>query len=149
MCECGCTSNDKRYVFSGPGESFYILVLSGGCTDCDAGPGISIQRADPGTHLFEFCGDNRDDYLDGVLVFEDWPDAPTAAVITGMQQHEFIKALMPHIVGIDSNEMGEDGTVDDDGADVILEEAYPDSMFEPKLVTNVGKIKKRGSLIPK
>lgn len=126
MCECGCTSNDRRYSFPGPRKSFYILTLSGGCVDCDAPSGVTIERINPGDFMYDRA--NREDFLDGKLPFEKWPGSEGVAIITGLRRHEFVKALQIHLVG---TEIIEDGTIDEIGAEVLLEEAYEDSVVTP------------------
>lgn len=132
MCECGCTSNDKKYSFSGPEKSLYILTLSGGCVDCDAPSGVSIELIETTNILYKEY--RRGDFLNGKLKFEKWPDSKGAAIVTGMRRHEFIKALMSHLVGVSSDEMGENGKIDESGADVILEEMYEDAQVRPQLL---------------
>ena len=132
MCECGCTSNDDRFSFPGPGKSFYILTLSGGCVDCDAPSGVSIELIEPENVMF--IDYRRGEFLNGKLKFEKWPDSKGAAIVTGLRKHEFVKALMSHLVGVSSDEMGENGKIDEPGADVILDEMYEDSQVRPKLV---------------
>lgn len=126
MCECGCTSNDLRYWFPAPGNNVYILTLSHGCTDCDAPSGITIERIDKKSNLWR----DREDYLDGELEFSKWPDSEGAVVITGMLKHEFVKALTPHLIETDLDEL------DEIGAEVLLEEAYEDSVTKPRIVVS-------------
>lgn len=133
MCECGCTMNDERYRFPGPDKSFYLLTLSGGCVDCDAGPGVSIELIEPNNSLYREY--KRGEFTNGKLRFEKWPDSKGAAVVVGYRQHEFIRALLQHLIGVSSEELGENGVIDEAGAEVILEEMYEDAMFRPKLVT--------------
>ena len=127
MCECGCTSSDERYSFPGPGKSFYVLTLSRGCVECDAPSGVTIEHIKPGKFLYD---DKvyREELIEGELEFQDWRDSEGVAIVTGMLRHEFIKALQPHLVGTD---VGEDGTIDEIGAEVLLEEAYEDSVVKP------------------
>ena len=133
MCECGCTGNDERYLFPGPGKSHYVLTLHGGCVDCDSPSGFTIERIDSTNTLWkEF---NRGEFLTGNLKFEKWPDSVGMAVVTGMLRHEFIKSTRDHLIGIDANDFGDnDGLIDGDGADVILEEMYDDATFRPRIV---------------
>lgn len=130
MCECGCTSNDKHYSFPGPGKSFYVLTLSRGCVECDGPSGISIEHIKPGMFLYEKT--HREEFIDGELKFNKWPDSLGVAFVTGLLKHEFIEAIKPHLVG---TEVGEDGAIDDIGAEVLLEEAYEDSVVRPHLPT--------------
>lgn len=135
MCECGCVGTDERYRFPGPGKSFYVLVLHGKCLNCYSPAGVAIERIDPGHALWkEF---KRGEFLDGDLQFEKWPDCYGVSVVTGFLRDEFIKALSPHLVGVNSNELGEGGELDEIGAETILEEAYEDSAFKPKLLQEV------------
>ena len=127
MCECGCTSNDLRYWFPSPGKQVYLLTLSKGCIDCDAPSGVSIELIDKSSYMFQ----NREDYLDGELKFEDWCDSKGVAIVTGLRRHEFVKALQEHLIGVSSDEMGENGVIDESGAEVILEEMFKDSQVKP------------------
>lgn len=131
MCECVCVANDDRYTFPGPGKSFYLLTLSGGCISCDAPSGVSIERVKPGDFLHKYVKENRDTYTCGELSFEKWSDSEGVGIVTGFRQHEFIAALLSHLVGVSSDEMGEDGKIDEDGADVILEEMFSDAVVKP------------------
>lgn len=124
MCECGCTSNDLRYWFPAPDNEVYILTLTRGCVECDGPSGVSIERISKSDMLWK----DRRDYLDGKLKFEKWSDSHGVAIITGMLKHEFVKALTPHLTG---TELGDDGSIDEIGAEVLLEEAYEDSVVKP------------------
>jgi hypothetical protein len=130
MCECGCTSNDLRYWFPAPGKQVYLLTLSKWCVDCDGPSGVSIELIDKSHFMFR----DRADYLDGELKFADWSDSKGVAIVTGMRQHEFVKALTPHLVGVSAEDMGDDGVIDEVGAEVLLEEAYQDSQLKPRIV---------------
>jgi hypothetical protein len=121
MCECGCTSNDLRYWFPAPDNDVYIITLTRGCVECDGASGVSIERISKGDMLWK----DRRDYLDGKLKFEKWPDSRGVAIITGMLKHEFVKALAPHLIATDLHEL------DEIGAEVLLEEAYNDSVVKP------------------
>lgn len=123
MCECGCTMNDHRYWFPAPDNGVYILTLTRGCVDCDGSSGVSIERISKSDMLWK----DRRDYLDGKLKFEKWPDSYGVAIITGMLKHEFVKALSMHLEGVDV----EDGAIDSIMAEVLLEEAYEDSVVKP------------------
>lgn len=132
MGECGCTANDNRYYFPGPNHSFYLLTLSGGCIECDGPPGISIEQFKPGDHGYDYY--QEDNYTEGALPFEKWPDSMGIGIITGMLRNDFIDAVKSHLIGVDSKEMGEDGTIDEIGAETIIEEMYVDSITCPRLV---------------
>lgn len=132
MGECGCSYNDDRYTLPGPGESFYIVTLHGGCTECPSPPGISIERIDPGNVLWSEYKQGK--FTDGTLPLEQWRDSVGVAITVGMGRSEFVKAMIPHLVGVDSREMGEGGKIDECGADVIADEMYEDSVFRPKLM---------------
>lgn len=120
MCECGCTANDERYLFPAPGKQVYMLTISGGCTECDAGPGITIERLPKSDlHYKEW-----ETYTEGYLNFEKWPDSEGVALITGFRKHEFVEALLPSLVGVEV-------PMDDIGAEIVLEEAYVDSIVRP------------------
>jgi hypothetical protein len=132
MCECGCVANDERYTLPGPGKSFYLVTLSAGCVDCDGPAGVSIELIEPGTFAHRYY---RDPYhTDGPLKFENWSDSKGAAIVTGFRRCEFVKAMRKHLIGLDSNEMGENGQIDEAGADVIAEEMFEDSQRRPELV---------------
>lgn len=132
MCECGCTMNDKHYTFPGPGESYYLLTLSGDCRDCDAPCGVTLELLEPGTFKHEYY--QQRDHIDGKLKFEPWADSKGVAIITGFRMHEFVAALKSQLVGVSADEMGENGAIDDAGAAVILEEMYEDAQITPFLV---------------
>lgn len=132
MCECGCTMNDQKYTLPGPGEAFYIVTLAGECQDCDVPPGITIELIAPGDFMHD--PQHRREFTDGPLKLEKWSDSKGVAFITGMRQHEFIKAMKSHLVGLDSSEYGDDGTLDEIAAETILEEMYGDSQVRPEIV---------------
>lgn len=129
MCECGCVGSDVRLSFPGPGESFYLLTLSRGCEDCDAASGISIERISPGQFMHR--KQSREEFIDGELEFEKWHDNEGVGIVTGLRKHEFVSALKEHLVGVDSRQLGDQGVIDEIGAEVILDEAYPDSVVKP------------------
>ena len=137
MCECGCTMNDKRYTFAGPGKVIYMLTLSGGCVDCDAPSGISIERLKPGD--FMHANGHRDEFVDGELQFETWAESEGVGIVTGMRRHEFVKALSAHLIGASAEEMGENGVIDEAGAEVMLEEMFEDAQMRPAIVAPVTK----------
>ena len=124
MCECGCVGNDDKYTLPGPDGSFYVLSLSVPCENCDAPPGISIQKSQHGQPLDEFTR---------ALEFQDWPDGPGVAIVTGMRKCEFIKAMASYLIGIRVNKV-EDGRIDKFYAEVVIEEMYPDSQIQPRVV---------------
>lgn len=130
MCECGCPGSWQRYTFPGPGGSIYLLTLAGACENCDAPSGVSIERLKRGAWLRKYVEENPD-HIDGPLKFESWPNQGSEGVgiVTGFRKHEFIKALLPHLVGLSD----EDGKIDECGADVILEEMYSDAVVKPHL----------------
>ena len=129
MCECGCTMNDDRYVFPAPGKSFYLLTLSAKCNSCDAPPGITLELIEPDNCLYREY--KRGDFTDGPLKFEKWADSKGVAIITGMRQHEFVKATAAHLIGVSSKELGQKGRIDKIGAETILKEMYGDSQVKP------------------
>lgn len=139
MCECGCVYNDKKYLFPGPGNTRYILTLSGACLSCDAPSGFTIERVDSTNVLWQEF--NRGEFLTGNLKFEKWPDSVGVAFITGMLKHEFVKVASPHLIGIDSRDFDDDdksnGKIDEFGAEAILEEMYEDATMKPRLVVPV------------
>lgn len=139
MCECGCVENDVHYRFPGPGETFYILTLSGGCIDCDAPSGVVIRHIKPGESNYEWFSDKET--IDGELPFDMWGDGSAgAAVATGMLRSEFIKATKQHLIGINSKDFddnNEDRKIGEIAAEVILEEMYQDAQTRPRLVVQV------------
>jgi hypothetical protein len=137
MCECGCVSSDLHYKFPGHGDSIYILTLSKGCIGCDAPSGVTIQNTRPGDSLYEWYRDPETH--EGELHFENWGDQGMgAAIITGMLRSEFIKSTRDHLIGINPKDFAyNDGLIDGDGADVILEEMYSDAQTKPRIVTSV------------
>lgn len=136
MCECGCVSNDEHYKFPGPGDTYYLLTLSGGCGDCDAPAGVCIRHIKPGE--FNYWWYKNKENRDGLLTFEMWGDGSGgAAVKTGMVQSEFVKSARGHLIGIDPKDFGDnDGLIDGFGADVILEEMFDDvaSRLRPTVI---------------
>lgn len=136
MGECGCSSNWKRYWFPAPNKQIYLLTLSDGCTNCYGPPGISIELISKDSYLWK----DRNDYLNGELKFESWAESLGVAIKTGPEQHEFVESLKKWLIGINSKELGEDKkTIDRYGAEVILEDMYPDAIFCPQLITSVVK----------
>lgn len=135
MCECGCTANDDRCTLPGPGKSFYIVSLSGGCDDCDAPAGITIELIEPSNTLYKDY--KRGDFVDGPLRLEQWPDSKGVCIITGHRRCEFVKAAKSHLVGLDSRDFGDGAVIDDDGAGVILEEMHADASVKPFVVKPV------------
>ncbi len=133
MCECGCVGNDDKYTLPGPGESVYIVRLAGECVNCDAPPGIIIELLNPGDYEFEEAAATGM-YGYQPLKLNDWPDGKGVAIVTGMRKHEFIKAMLPHLIGVDSRKLGENGVLDDCGAEVVAEDMYADSQTHPSVV---------------
>ncbi len=129
MGECGCVMNDRKYLLPGPGEKFYVVTLSAGCVDCDAPSGVTIERIQRGD--FMFSDDHRTEFTNGMLKFEKWSDSEGVAIVTGLRRHEFVAKLKSHLIGVSSEEMGENGVIDDAGAEVILEEMHDDSNVTP------------------
>lgn len=136
MCECGCVGNDERYTLPAPNGAIYVVSLHGGCIDCDSPPGVSIERIDKDNIIFNEW--KRGEFSNGPLVLEKG-----AAIATGFRRHEFIAAVMKHLVGVSSEVMGENGLIDEAGADVIAEEMYDDAKFRPSLVPPVATKKAR------
>jgi hypothetical protein len=132
MCECGCILNDDKFTFPGPKKSLYVLTLSGGCAECDAGPGVIIERIGPTDPLYKEY--RRGEFIEGPLEFEKWSDSHAVAIHTGRRMHEFVEALQKHLIGVDSNELGDKGKIDQAGAEVILEEMYEDAQVKPQIV---------------
>lgn len=132
MCECGCTSNDTRYTMPGPGKSLYLISLQVACEGCDVGPGIRIEHIQPG-HVFwdEF---KQGEFIDGPLPFEKWAHNPGVLIDTGMRKCQFVEALKRHLIGVSAEEMGDDGVIDESGAEVLLEEMWNDSQVQPTVV---------------
>lgn len=132
MCECGCTMNDEKLTFPGPGKSFYILSLAAECKSCDAPPGITIELIEPGNVLWDEY--KRGEFVDGPLQFEKWRDSKGVAIVTGMRQHEFVKATISNLMGLEIEDFCEGGKIDESGAEVILEEMYDDSQVKPHVI---------------
>jgi hypothetical protein len=124
MCECGCTSNDMRYLFPAPGNKVYMLTLSRGCVDCDGPAGVTIERLSKSDIHYT----QREDYTDGELKFEKWAYSEGVAIITGFLKHEFVKKLSPLLVGTNIE------AADEIDAEVLLEELYDASVMKPQLV---------------
>lgn len=135
MGECGCVSNDEKYKFPGPGKSFYILTLSNACLNCCSPSGIAIEHIKPGTYLYKYYSDK--DYYDGDLKFEKWYDSEGIGIKTGELRNEFVDRTKKHLIGINSKEFGEDGSIDEYGAEAILEEMYENTIVRPKLMNGV------------
>lgn len=129
MGECGCTLNDYKYLLPGPGENFYVVTLSAGCVDCDAPSGITIELIKRGD--FMFTDDHRVEFTDGMLRLEKWSDSEGVAIVTGFRRHEFVAKLKSYLIGVSAKDMGENGKIDEVGAEVILEEMYDDSVVMP------------------
>lgn len=134
MGECGCTSQDERYWFPAPGRKLYLLTIHGGCRYCGSPAGVCVERID---RLHASLRDYKADYTDGELLFVDWGDSVGAAVVTSHEKREFIKAMLPHLVGVRSADFGNNGAFDEDGADVLLADAYSDAVYRPRLVKPV------------
>jgi hypothetical protein len=125
MCECGCVANDEKYWFPAPGDDVYILTLTKGCVSCDAAAGVSIELISKKDLMWK----HRRDYLDGKLKFKKWADSGGVAIITGFRKHEFVNAIKSHLIGTPIKEL------DEIGAEVLLEEAYEDSVVRPRFPT--------------
>lgn len=135
MCECGCTMNDDKYTFPGPGKSYYLLTLSGECKSCDAPPGVTLELIEPGASLYAEY--KRGDFNTEQLKLEKWPDSKGVAFITGMRSHEFVKSVLRHLEGLEVKHFVENGRIDRIGAETILEEMYDDSQVRPYVVSPV------------
>jgi len=135
MCECGCVMNWDRYKFPATGKAFYLLTLKNHCQDCDGPTGISIELIEPGTFMFDYYSDPE--HHNGELKFDDWTDSKGVAITCGLMKHEFVKKLSQHLIGVNSNDMGEDGLIDEFGAEVILEEMYDDAQVQPAIVNSL------------
>ena len=135
--------NDRKYWLRGPHEMLYIVTLSGHCRNCDAPPGVLIERIDE-THVL-YRKSRRRDFNCLEMKLAEWPESEGVAIVTGMRQNEFVKAVSRHLVGIQPNGglFDDKGYIDDDGAEVIAEEMYEDSQRRPKLV--VAKTGKAGN----
>lgn len=96
-------------------------------------PDLTPERIEPGHVLW--ANYKRGEFLDGELVFEEWPNNKGVAINTGPRKHEFVKAMLPHLEGLDLKSMCDDGkTLDRIGAETILEEMYSDSQTKPHVV---------------
>ncbi len=131
MCECGCVANDRKYTLPGPGESYYLVTLRGNCVECCGESVVLIELLEPGTHDHEYYKDP--DYIDGPLPLSKWSDSTGAKISVGMTIEEFQSKLSPHLVGLDSDEVGEDGILDDAAVETILEEMYEDAQKFPSI----------------
>lgn len=132
MCECGCVSNDKRFTLTGPGDSYYLITLRGHCKECDGSSVVLIELLEPGTHGHGYYRD----YTSGPLPFDKWPDSMGVTINVGMTDQEFRAKLAPHLIGLDSKELGDDGVLDDAAVDVLLEEMYDDAQTFPSIAGN-------------
>ena len=43
MCECGCGTFNGRWKLKAPNKKWYVISIYGGCQNCDAPAGISID----------------------------------------------------------------------------------------------------------
>lgn len=128
MCECGCVANDRRYTFQGPEGFMYVLTLSNGCVSCDAGSYITIEKIS----MVQFRRERREGFFDGGLELRPWRGAAQGvAIITGHRKHEFVKALLPQLVGFSIGGMCDNDALDEVGAEVLLEDLYDDARFKP------------------
>lgn len=134
MCECGCVSNDQKYRLPAKGRSFYLVTLVGGCTECDYPPGVAIELITQSHALFKEY--KRGEFVDGDLPLTDWSDGKGCMIVTGMLSHEFTAKLTPSLVGLDSNELGENGVLDQAGAEVTLEEMFSEATVRPFIQPN-------------
>jgi hypothetical protein len=137
MGECGCTLNDAKYYLRGPDRTIYVVTLSGHCANCDAPAGVSIEAIEPHHVLYHEC--LRGEFTQGPLPFTDWPDSRGVAIVTGMTKSQFVKAVSSHLVGINSNEIGdENAQLDECAAEIVAEEMYRDAQRRPSLVSPCG-----------
>jgi hypothetical protein len=131
MCECGCSEGEVRYTLPGPGKSFYVISLYGGCKDCDAPAGVTIEEIKPSHTLYK---EYESEFTEGPLKLQKWRGSRGIAITTGMLKREFIKALESHLIGVESKEFSDNSTaIDKFGAEVILEEMYDDSQVKPHI----------------
>ncbi len=137
MGECGCTMNDNKYTLPGPGKSFYLVSLSGGCVDCDAPPGVTIELIKPGDPLYAEY--KSGEYVDGPMTLSNWGDSKGVAIITGHRRHEFVKETLSHLNGLEVKHFVDHGRIGKTGAETILEEMYEDSRVKPSIVVPVSK----------
>ncbi len=135
MCECGCVGNCDRYFFPAPKGAMYLLTLSVHCTNCDAPTGITIELIEKDNPLYREY--KRGDFGTRELQFGDWGDSEGVSVVCGFRKHEFIAALIPHLVGLNSRNFtddGKDGPLDENAAEVIIDEMYDDAQLQPVLL---------------
>lgn len=130
MGECGCTTNDERYWFPAPKNQVYVLTISGGCIDCGAPPGVTIELLSKQSDEWR----EREWYLDGPLEFSDWRYGMGVAIATGFERSDFIKAASSSLVGLDSRDAGENGKIDEFGAEEVLKEMYGEVQFRPEII---------------
>ena len=131
MCECGCEMNSRRYIFPAPNRAIYLLTLQTPCINCVAPPGIMIEVINPEHTLYREY--KRGDFNALPLPFQEWSDGRGISISTGLEREEFIKACSKHLIGIGSSMFGSNGSIDADGAEVILEEMYEDSQIRPTI----------------
>lgn len=131
MCECGCDMNSERFWFPAPRNAIYLLTLRTACVHCVAPPSILLEVINPEDPLYRDY--KRGDFQTKPLPFEVWPDSRGVAITTGLMREEFVKACSKHLIGTGADMFGEDGSVDADGAEVILEEMYEDSQIRPTI----------------
>jgi hypothetical protein len=131
MCECGCQTNWERYTFPAPGGAIYLLTIAGHCENCDGGSFMRIELIDKSNTLFSHY--KSGEFINGSLKFCNWPDSKGVEVGFGHTKSEFAKAMIPHLAGIDVNELGDHGILDEAGAEVIAEEMYAEMQVVPSL----------------
>ena len=129
MCECGCTLNDDRYTLPGPKGSMYLVTAHGGCDNCDSPPNITIEHFDRGTFDHEYNSDP--DNGASPMKLEKWGEGKGIALVTGPKKSDFVKAAKSHLIGIASEDFGENGKIDEIGAETILEEMHGDARVKP------------------
>lgn len=121
--------NDRRYTLPGPGEVYYLITLRGHCKDCDGPSTVLIETCVPGTFWHGYYKDEN--HSNGPLPFEKWSESQGCMITTGMSVEQFQAALSSYLVGINSDELGEDGVLDETAVEIILDEMYDDAQTRP------------------
>lgn len=132
MCECGCVSNDKKFTLDGPKKSYYLVTLRGHCKECDGPAVVLIELLEPGTHDYGYY--KTPEYTHGPLPLGKWSDSMGTTIAVGMTRDEFRDKMASHLLGLNSEELGEDGVLDEAAVDVLLEDMYDDAQTFPTIV---------------
>ena len=134
MCECGCIGTDVYYTLAGPGASIYLVTLSRACKECDAPDAVTIEQFASRKDLKSWCCGE----LPPSLPLKHWNHSNGVAILTGRRHDEFIKAQLSNLIGVVSDDLTDKPSegLDSTAAEVILDEMYPDSIFQPTLASS-------------